>query len=207
MNRIVAIPGLVIAQLICGASAVATDLHGRVAALNLDKRTIGIDVEGREHGFPLAKDCKVYRKSGGRTDTTYNEVPDGLKAITIGDEVNATTELRDGDQQVVRIKIESVPRRVRQVGRDISGKVAAIDAKKGTISLSSTDKDQVYILAKDVNVYKLAGSGPRGRFLPADGGLDDVTVGAEVTLNLDKHDGKEQVAYILLGRPASKKGK
>jgi hypothetical protein len=206
MNRIVAIAGLVIAQTICGVSA-AADLHGRVAALNLDKRTIGIDVEGHEHGYPLGKDCKIYRKSGGRTDTTYNEVPDGLKAITIGDEVIATTELRDGDEQVVRIKIESIPRRVRQVGRDISGKVAAINAKKGIISLSSTDKDQVYVLAKDVNVYKLSGSGSRGRFVPADGGLDDVSVGVDVMLNLVKHDDKEQVAYILLGKAPSKKSK
>ncbi len=199
MKSIVAIAAVVVGSSVWAARADAGELHGRVAALNLEKGTIGIDVEGREQGLPLAKECKVYRKAGGRSDAVYNEAPEGLKAITIGDEVIAATELTEGQEQVVRIKIETIPRRGRHVGRDVSGKVAAIDAKKGTISLSATDKDQVYILSKDVNVYQRVGSGARGHFIPAPGGLDDVTVGADVILNLDTRDGKERVAYIEVG--------
>ena len=183
----------------------AADFKARVAAIDLEKSTIGLRVADQEQSYELAKDCKVYQKSGGRKDSSYVDARGGLKAINVGDDVAATTDLVDGHEQVTRIKIESLPRKGRHPGRDISGKVAAIDPEKRTIGLSKTDKEQTYELAKDCNVFKLVGSGSQAHFIPAAGGLGEVTEGVEVVLNLDKRDGREQVIYIEIG--AKKNGR
>jgi hypothetical protein len=85
------------------------------------------------------------------------------------------------------------------------GKVAAIDVEKLTITLTIDDIQRKFNLAKDCNVFKLFGNGPRAHFDLAPGGLSDVAVGMEVTLNLDTRDGKEQVAYIQVGSRSKKK--
>jgi hypothetical protein len=187
------------------SAADAAELKARVAAIDLEKGTIALTAADQEQSYELAKDCKVYQKSGGRKDSSYVEARGGLKAINVGDDVTATTDLVDGREQVTRIKIESLPRKGRHPGRDISGKVAVIDPEKRAIGLSKTDKEQTYELAKDCNVFKLVGSGSQAHFIPAAGGLSDVTEGAEVVLNLDKREGREQVIYIEIG--AKKNGR
>jgi hypothetical protein len=191
--------------LLLASAAESADLKARVAAIDLEKRTIALSAADHEQSYELAKDCKVYKKSSGRKDSGFSEARDGLKAVTVGDEVNATTDVVDGKEQVIRIKIETLPNKGRHPGRDISGKVAAVDREKRMIGLSTTDKKQTYELAKDCNVYKLVGSGSRTHFIPAPGGLGDIAEGLEVTLNLDIHDGREQVVYIEIG--AKKNGR
>jgi hypothetical protein len=192
--------------LLCLAStANAADFKARVAAIDLEKGTIALTAADREQSYEIAKDCKVYQKSGGRKDSDYAEARGGLKAINVGDDVMATTDLVDGHEQVTRIKIESVRKKGRHPGRDVSGKVAAVDLEKRTIGLSKTDKKQTYELAKECNVFKLVGSGSQAHFIPAPGGLGEVTEGLEVTLNLDKRDDREQVIYIEIG--AKKNGR
>jgi archaellin len=191
--------------LLLASAADAADLKARVAAIDLEKGTIALTAADQEQSYELAKDCKVYQKSGGRKDSGYAEATGGLKAINVGDDVTATTDPVDGHEQVTRLKIESLRKKGRHPGRDISGKVAAIDLEKRTIGLSKTDKEQTYALAKDCNVYKLVGSGSQAHFIPAVGGLSEVTEGVEVVLNLDKREGREQVIYIEIG--AKKNGR
>src|SRR5260221_12056531 len=162
------------------SAANAADLKARVAAIDLEKGTMALAAADQEKNYEIAKDCKVYQKSGERKDSGYAEAREGLKAINVGYDVTATTDLVDSHEQVTRIKIESLPRKGRHPGRDISGKVAAIDLEKRTIGLSTTDKKQTYELAKDCNVYKVVGSGSQAHFVPAAGGLGEVTEGVEV---------------------------
>jgi hypothetical protein len=191
--------------LLMASAAVSADLKARVAAIDLEKGTIALSAADHEQSYELAKDCKVYQKSAGRKDSGFSEAHDGLKAITVGDEVNATTDVVNGKEEVIRIKIETLPKKGRHPGRDIAGKVAVIDREKRTIGLSMTDKKQTYELAKDCNVYKFVGSGSRAHFTPAPGGLGDIAEGLEVVLNLDTRDGREQVVYIEIG--AKKNGR
>ena len=146
------------------SAAHAADIKARVAAIDLEKGTIALTAADQEQSYEMAKDCKVYQKSGGRKDSEYVEARGGLKAINVGDDVTATTDPVDGHEQVTRLKIESVRKKGRHPGRDISGKVAVIDAEKRTIGLSKTDKKQTYELAKDCNVYKLVGNGSQAAF-------------------------------------------
>jgi hypothetical protein len=190
-----------------GAVAAATDLNGRVSAIDLDKRTISLKVGDDNQTFDLAERCKVYRLAGGKKGSGYNEAPDGLKAVVEGEEVTATTDFLDGKEQVVRIKIETPAKKGRHLGRDVSGKVAAIDAEKRTFALSSGDGEQKYALDRNCNVFKLVGGGARAHYDLAPDGLAEVKVGAEVTINLIMRDGKEQVDYIQIGPPRKPKAK
>ena len=160
---LVGLPALLLSLL--APSAAAADLQGRVAALNLPKQTIALRIADHERSFALAKSCRVYQLAGARKESGYAPVHDGLKAITVGDQVSATTDRIDDREEVIRIKIETPPKkRGRHVGHDISGRVAVFDAARRLISLSETDKDEHYELAKDCNVFQLVGKGSRGRF-------------------------------------------
>ncbi|HEV2969277.1 MAG TPA: hypothetical protein VGY55_04745 [Pirellulales bacterium] len=186
-------------------AAAARDIKGKVTAIDPDKRTISIKTDDAEQIFDISKDAKVYRHVGSGRKAGFDEAPGGLKAIAIGDDVTATTDFIDGEERAIRIKIESPAKKRKQLGRVVLGKVAALDVEKLTIALTIDDKQQKFDLAKDCNVFKLFGNGPRAHFDLAPGGLSDVAVGMEVTLNLDTRDGKEQVAYIQVGSRSKKK--
>jgi hypothetical protein len=199
--------GLIFLSLPC-AAAFAADLTGRVVALDLDKQTIGLKVGDDSQTLDLAKRCKVYRLAGGRKGSGYNEEPDGLNAVEVGHDVTATTDFLDGNEQIVRIRIETPPaKKHKRLGRDVSGKVSAIDAEKGLISLTIGDSEQKYALDRNCNVFKMVGGGARAHYDLAPNGLADVKVGIEVTINLLSRDGKELVDYIRITPPRKQKPK
>jgi hypothetical protein len=190
------------------AIAFANDLSGRVVAIDLDKQTVGLKVGDESQTLDLAKKCKVYRLAGGRKGSGYNEDSDGLKAVQVGQEVTATTDFLDGNEQVVRIRIETPPtKKRRHIGRDVAGKVSAIDADKGLIALTVGDSEQKYTLDRNCNVFKVIGGGARAHYDLAPDGLADVKVGVEVTINLLSRDGKELVDYIQITPPRKQKAK
>jgi hypothetical protein len=186
----------------------ATDLSGRITAIDLDKQTIGLKVGNDSQKFDLAKTCKVYRLAGSRKGAGYNEDPDGLKDVEVGQDVTATTDFLDGNEQVVRIRIETPPaKKHHRLGRDVSGTVSAIDAEKGMIALTVGDKEQKYALDRNCNVFTLVGGGARAHYDLAPNGLADVKANMEVTINLLSHDGKELVDYIQITPPRKPKRK
>jgi hypothetical protein len=190
---------------LAATAAAAMDIKGRVTAVDPDKRAISIKTDDTEQIFDVSKDAKVYRLLGNGRKAGFDEAPGGLKAIAIGDDVTATTDFIDGEERVIRIKIESPAKKKKRVGSDVSGNVAAIDVEKLTITLAIDDKQRKFVLAKDCNVFKLFGNGSRAHFDLAPGGLSDVAVGMDVTLNIDTRDGREQVAYIQIGSRSKKK--
>ncbi|HEV3417611.1 MAG TPA: hypothetical protein VG056_12380 [Pirellulales bacterium] len=203
MSRICFSVSMLIVSLAATAAA-AMDIKGRVSAVDADKRTISIKADDTDQIFDISKDAKVYRHVGSGRKAGFDEAPGGLKAIAIGDDVTATTDFIDGEEQLIRIRIESSAKKKKHVGNDVLGKVAAIDVEKLTIMLTIDDIQRKFNLAKDCNVFKLFGNGSRAHFDLAPGGLNEIAVGTDVTLNLDTRDGKEQVAYIQIG-PRSKK--
>src|SRR6516225_5197100 len=190
------------------AAVFANDLTGRIAAIDLDKQTIALKVGDENQTLDLAKTCKVYRLAGGRKGSGYNEDPDGLKAVEVGQDVTATTDFLDGNEQVVRIRIETPPtKKHHRLGRDVSGKISAIDAEKGLIALTIGDKEQKYTLDRNCNVFMLVGGGARAHYDLAPDGLAAVKIGIEVTINLISRDGKELVDYIQITPPRKPKRK
>jgi hypothetical protein len=210
-KRLGYIKALLLSLLIQGFAhaASATDLAGRVAAIDLDKQTIALKVGDDSQTFDLAKKCKVYRLAGGKKGSGYNEEPDGLKAVETGQDVTATTDFLDGNEQVVRIRIETPTpaKKHHRLGRDVSGKVSAIDADKGLIALTIGDKEQKFALDRNCNVFMLVGGGTRAHYDLAPDGLAAVKVGIEVTINLISRDGKELVDYIQITPPRKPKRK
>jgi hypothetical protein len=199
--------GFIFISLQC-AAALATDLTGRVAAIDLDKQTIALKVGDGSQTFDLAKKCKVYRLAGGRKGSGYNEDPDGLKAVEVGQDVTTTTDFLDGNEQVVRIRIETPPaKKHHRLGRDVSGKVSAIDGEKGLMALTIGDNEQKYALDRNCNVFMLVGGGARAHYDLAPDGLAAVKIGIEVTINLISRDGKELVDYIQITPPRKPKRK
>lgn len=88
----------------------------------------------------------------------------------------------------------------------VKGKVKSVDADQGTLTLTVEEKDQTFTVAKDVKVTQLTGKKAK-KATPTDvaDGLKGVPNAKEVTLTVEKKDGKDTVTAIRIEFEAKKK--
>ena len=88
------------------APAVLAETYGdKVKAVDADKKTLTLPVDGKDQTFPVADKVEVQAlvRAGKRLRLTT--VKDGLKGVKAGAEVTVTTEKREGKEVVTRIVI------------------------------------------------------------------------------------------------------
>jgi hypothetical protein len=86
--------------------AVLADTYGdKVKAVDAEKKTLTLPVDGKDRTFPVADkvDVQAQVRAGKRIRLT--PVKDGLKGVKAGSEVTVTTEKRDGKEVVTKVVV------------------------------------------------------------------------------------------------------
>jgi hypothetical protein len=96
------LPAIALA-LVAGSVALAETYGDKVKAVDPDKRTLTLPVDGKDRTFKV--DDKVDVQNQVRAGKRLRLVPvkDGLKGVKIGSEVTVTTEKRGGEEVVTKI--------------------------------------------------------------------------------------------------------
>ena len=91
--------------LLVGPALLAETYGDKVKAVDADKKTITLPVDGKDRTFVVDDKVKVQAqvRSGKRLRLT--PVKDGLKGVKAGAEVTVTTERKDGKEVVTEVLI------------------------------------------------------------------------------------------------------
>ena len=91
--------------ILTGAVARAETYGDKLKAVDLDKRTLTLPVEGKDRTFQM--DDKVDVQSRMRVGKKLRVAPlkEGLKGVKAGSEVSVTTEKKDGAEVVTKIVV------------------------------------------------------------------------------------------------------
>lgn len=93
----------------------ASDLEGKLSAVDLKAKTITLPVDGKDQKFSLAVDCKVYVKGNAGRQVAYEPAAGGIAALAAGQTVSLTTDFIDGQETATLIKINSSTKHVQAV--------------------------------------------------------------------------------------------
>jgi hypothetical protein len=203
------------------SAAPADDIKGKVTAVDLDKRTITVNVGDKEQTVDVAQTAKVYRLSGNNVKRAgYAELPDGLKEVAVDATVTLTTEFIDDKGQATRIKIESAsgkplkrpkdnpPPKEASTTTEIDGSIVALDGRKLQMTLAVDGKPRKFTVTKDCSVLlAVKGGKKKTRYDVAPNGLADITVGLDVTVTVDSKSGKDLVTTVKIKNPSGKSEK
>jgi hypothetical protein len=197
--------------------ASADDIKGKVTALDLNKRTITVNVGDKDQSFDVAQAAKVYRLSGNNVKRAgYAELPGGLKEVAVDETITLTTEFIDDKEQATRIKIESASGRPLKRPRDnpppkesttneVDGSIVALDGRRLQMTLNVDGKPRKFTVTKDCSVLlAVKGSKKRIRYDVAPNGLADITVGLDVIVTVDSQSGKNVVTAVKIKNPPDK---
>jgi hypothetical protein len=199
--------------------AAADDIKGKVAAVDLDKRTITITVDAKDQTYEVGPSAKVYRLSGNNARRAgYAESPGGLKDVAVDATVIVTTDFIDGREQATRIKIESSsgkplkrpkdnppPPTESKTTTDVDGSIIALDPRRLQMTLTVDGKPRKFTVTKDCSVLLAVKSDKKKtRYDVAPNGLADITVGLDVTITIDSQSGKELVTTVKIKNPPGK---
>jgi hypothetical protein len=91
--------------LLAGPAVLAETYGDKVKAVDADKKTITLPVDGKDRTFVVDTkvDVQAQVRSGKRLRLT--PVKDGLKGVKAGAEVTVTTEKKDGKEVVTKVVI------------------------------------------------------------------------------------------------------
>jgi hypothetical protein len=199
--------------------AAADDIKGKVTAVDLDKRTMTVNVGDRSQTFDIAQTAKVYRLSGNNVKRAgYAEVPGGLKEVAVDATITLTTEFIDDKEQATRIKIEAAsgkpfkrpkdnppPLKEASTTTEVDGSIVALDGRKLQMTLTVDGKPRKFTVTKDCNVLVATKGGKKKlRYDVAPNGLADITVGLDVTVTVDSQSGKDLVTTVKIKNPPGK---
>jgi hypothetical protein len=199
--------------------AAADDIKGKVAAVDLDKRTITVTVDDKDQTYDVGPSAKVYRLSGNNVRRAgYAESPGGLKDVAVDGKVTVTTDFIDGREQATRIKIESSsgkplkrpkdnppPPQESKTTTDVDGSIIALDPRRLQMTLTVDGKPRKFTVTKDCSVLLAVNVGKKKtRYDVAPNGLADITVGLDVTITVDSQSGKDLVTTVKIMNPPSK---
>jgi hypothetical protein len=92
------------------------------------------------------------------------------------------------------------------LAEEVKGKVKSVDADKNQITVTVSDKDTTYDVAKFAVFSTLVGKGKKAQPQELTGGLKAVEAGQDVTLTVEKKDDKDLVTKLQV-EPAMKKKK
>jgi hypothetical protein len=196
----------------------ADDIKGKVTAVDLDKRTVTVNVGDKDQTFDVAQTAKVYRLSGNNVKRAgYGEVPGGLKEVAVNSTITLTTEFIDDKDQATRIKIESAsskplkrpkdnpPPPKASTTTDVDGNIVALDGRRLQMTLNVDSKPRKFTVTKDCSVLlAVKGDKKKNRYDVAPNGLADITVGLDVTVTVDSQSGKDLVTTVKIKNPPGK---
>lgn len=91
--------------LLAGPAALAETYGDKVKAVDADKKTLTLPVDGKDRTFAVDDKVEVQAqvRSGKRLRLT--PVKEGLKGVKAGVEVTVTTEKKDGKEVVTKVVI------------------------------------------------------------------------------------------------------
>src|SRR6476620_5505386 len=91
--------------LLAGSAARAETYADKLKAVDADKKTVTLPVDGKDRTFKV--DDKVDVQSQVRMGKRLRLTPvkDGLKGVKVGTEVTVTTEKKDGEEVVTKIVV------------------------------------------------------------------------------------------------------
>jgi hypothetical protein len=95
----------IILALLAGSVALAETYGDKVKAVDADKKTLTLPVDGKDRTFKVDDKVEVQRQM--RTGKRLRLVPvkEGLKGVKVGSEVTVTTEKKGGEELVTRIVV------------------------------------------------------------------------------------------------------
>lgn len=91
--------------LLAATAAPAETYADKVKAVDTDKKTLTIPVDGKDKVFPVDNKVDVEKQARAGKRLRNTPVKDGLKGVKVGSEVTVTTEKKDGKEVVTKIVI------------------------------------------------------------------------------------------------------
>ena len=91
--------------LLAGPALLADTYGDKVKAVDADKKTITLPVEGKDRTFPVDDKVEVQAQVRAGKRLRLTPVKDGLKAVKVGAEVTVTTEKKEGKEVVTKVVI------------------------------------------------------------------------------------------------------
>jgi len=91
--------------LLAGAAARADTYADKLKAVDADKKTITLPVDGKDRTFKVDDKVDVQSQTRAGKRLRLTPVKDGLKGVKAGTEVTVTTEKRDGEEVVTKIVV------------------------------------------------------------------------------------------------------
>ena len=83
---------------LCGGFVLAETFKGKIDKLDVDKKTGAIRDDKGPHPFKVTAETKI-------VDADGKDIPDGLKALKVGDEISVTTEGKGKKAMTKEIKV------------------------------------------------------------------------------------------------------
>jgi opacity protein-like surface antigen len=89
---------------VLAATAASAETYAdKVKAVDTDKKTLTIPVDGKDTVFSVDDKVDVQKQTRAGKRLRNTPVKDGLKGVNSGNEVTITTEKRDGQEVVTKI--------------------------------------------------------------------------------------------------------
>src|SRR5262245_31869719 len=97
---------LALALAALAVSAGRAETYGdKVKAVDSDKKTITLPIEGKDRTFKVADKVDVQSQTRAGKRLRLTPIKEGLKGVKAGTEVTLTTEKRDGEEMVTKIVV------------------------------------------------------------------------------------------------------
>jgi hypothetical protein len=90
---------------LAGSAGQAETYADKVKAVDAEKKTITLPVEGKERTFKVDDEVDVQSQTRAGKRLRLNPVKEGLKGVKAGTEVTVTTEKKDGEEVVTKIVV------------------------------------------------------------------------------------------------------
>jgi hypothetical protein len=91
--------------LLAGPAVLADTYGDKVKAVDVEKRTLTLPVDGKDRTFPVDDKVEVQAQVRAGKRLRLTPVKDGLKGVKAGAEVAVTTEKKDGKEVVTKVVI------------------------------------------------------------------------------------------------------
>ena len=91
--------------LLAGPAVLAADYGDKVKAVDAEKKTLTLPVDGKDRTFEVADKAEVQAQVRAGKRIRLTPVKDGLKGVKVGSEVTVTTEKRDGKEVVTKVVV------------------------------------------------------------------------------------------------------
>jgi len=91
--------------LLAGSAARAETYADKLKAVDADKKTLTLPVDGKDRTFKVDEKVDVQSQTRAGKRLRLTPVKDGLKGVKAGTEVTVTTEKKDGEEVVTKIVV------------------------------------------------------------------------------------------------------